>query len=30
VEAVKQDAKLKGYRVTEKKTDKTTRLVLSR
>ena len=30
VEAVKQDAKLNGYRVTEKKTDKTTRLVLSR
>jgi hypothetical protein len=30
VEAVKQDAKLKGYRVTEKKTDKAIRLVLSR
>jgi hypothetical protein len=30
VEAVRQDAKLKGYRVVEKKTDKTIRLVLSR
>ena len=30
VEAVRQDAKLKGYRVTEKKTDKAIRLVLSR
>ena len=30
VEAVRQDAKLKGYRVIEKKTDKAIRLVLSR
>ena len=30
VEAVRQDAKLKGYRVVEKKTDKAIRLVLSR
>jgi hypothetical protein len=30
VEAVRQDALLKGYRVTEKKTDKAIRLVLSR